>query len=234
MAETEVSSVTPTPRRRTGASRVFVVDDHPIVRRGLVDLIGDEADLVCCGEAADAATAVERVRAARPDVVVLDLSLGSVFQGFDLIARLVKDAPGTRILVSSMHDESIYAERALRAGACGYVCTHESPETLLAAIRKVLAGGIAVSAPIATQMLQRSVGRTGRPEGVAQLSQREFEVFLLIGRGLGTKEIGSELRVSPKTIETHRERIKQKLGITSATELVVSAVRFRLEDEGER
>jgi DNA-binding NarL/FixJ family response regulator len=222
-----------TQRRRGTRSRVFIVDDHPIVRRGLVDLIEGEPDLDYCGEAADAESAVELVRAAQADVVVLDLSLGSVFQGLDLIAKLVRGAPGARILVSSMHDEGVYAERVLRAGASGYVGKHESPDALLAAIRKVLAGGIAVSGPIASQLMKRSVGKAARPEGVAQLSQREFEVFLAIGRGLSTKEIAAELRLSPKTIETHRERIKQKLGVASGTELVVNAVRFRLEDEGE-
>lgn len=215
-------------------ARIFIVDDHPIVRRGLVDLIDAEPDLSCCGEAGDAPSALDLVPAARADLVVLDLSLGSVFQGFDLIGRLCADAPAVRILVSSMHDESIYAERALRAGASGYVGKHESPEVLLGAIRKVLAGAMAVSADVSHRLLQRSVGHESAAEGAAGLSQREFEVFLLIGRGLSTREIGEALHVSPKTVETHRDRIKQKLGLETATELVVSAVRFRLEGQEER
>ena len=214
--------------------RIFIVDDHPIVRRGLVDLIEAEPDLEPCGEAADADTAVEQVPASNADLVLLDLSLGSVFQGFEVISRLREVAPNVRILVSSMHDETIYAERALRIGASGYVGKHESPETLLAAIRKVLSGAVAVSSDLATRLVRNAVGDRRETEGPARLSHREFEVFELIGRGLGTREIADRLHVSAKTVETHRARIKEKLGIATATELTTSAVRFQLEQQGER
>jgi DNA-binding NarL/FixJ family response regulator len=213
--------------------RVFIVDDHPIVRLGLVDLIANEPDLAVCGEAADAETAVDQVIATSPDLVLLDLSLGSVFHGFEVIAQLRGRVPTVRILVSSMYDEALYAERALRAGASGYVGKHESPETLLAAIRKVLGGSVAVSGDLANRLLKSAVGPRGDAKGTARLSQREFEVFVLIGRGQGTREIADQLGVSAKTVETHRARIKEKLGITSATELMMSAVRFQLEQQGE-
>jgi len=212
---------------------VFIVDDHPIVRRGLVDLIANEPDLAVCGEAADAKSAIEQITALHPDLVLLDLSLGSVYEGFEVIGQIRDRVPTVRIIVSSMHDEALYAERALRMGASGYVGKHESPETLLAAIRKVFAGAVAVSGDIANRLLKNAVGQRGDTKGTARLSQREFEVFVLIGRGQGTREIAGQLGVSAKTIETHRARIKDKLGITSATELVTSAVRFQLEQQGE-
>jgi DNA-binding NarL/FixJ family response regulator len=213
--------------------RVFIVDDHPIVRRGLVDLIENEPDLAVCGEAADSKTAIEQVTAACPDLVLLDLSLGSVYNGFEVITQLRERVPSVRILVSSMYDEALYAERSLRAGASGYVGKHESPETLLTAIRKVLGGSVAVSGDLANRLLKNAVGQRGAAKGTSRLSQREFEVFVLIGRGQGTREIAERLGVSAKTIETHRARIKDKLGVTSATELMMSAVRFQLEQQGE-
>jgi DNA-binding NarL/FixJ family response regulator len=219
-------------RGRVEKRRVFIVDDHPIVRRGLVDLVEAEPDLEPCGEAGDAETAIAAIPAERPDLVLLDLSLGSVFRGFEVIERLHELVPEVRVLVSSMHDEADYGERALRSGASGYVGKHESPESLLAAMRKVLEGGLAVSGSLANRMLSASIGKR-HLEGTARLSQREFEVFLLIGSGLGTREIAEQLKVSAKTVETHRARIKDKLGVTSGTELLVAAIRFRLEKSGE-
>jgi DNA-binding NarL/FixJ family response regulator len=228
MSQMPVSSPMRAPKRR-----VFIVDDHPIVRRGLVDLVEAETDLEPCGEAGDAAEALAAIPELQPDLVLLDLSLGTVFQGFDLIDSLREVAPSVRILVTSMHDEGVYAERALRSGASGYVGKHESPDVLLAAIRKVLGGAVAVSGALANRLLKAAVGGRREAEGTSRLSQREFEVFLLIGRGLGTREIAEQLHVSAKTVETHRARIKEKLGVASGTELLVNAIRFRLEKSGE-
>ena len=219
-----------TSRAGRARRRVFLVDDHPIVRRGLVDLIENEADLAVAGEAGSAEEAIERIPAAAPDLVLLDLSLGSVLQGMEVIEKLRGTVP---VLVSSMHDEAIYAERALRAGASGYVGKHESPETLLAAIRKVLAGDVAVSAELTHRLLKTTVRGPADGPDTARLSRREFEIFVMIGSGLGTREIAERLRVSAKTVETHRARIKHKLALTSGTDLLVAAVRFRLEDGGE-
>jgi DNA-binding NarL/FixJ family response regulator len=218
------------PSRDAEAHRIFVVEDHPIVRRGLADLIAGEKDLRFCGEAADSAGALAAIPAALPDLVIVDLSLRSVVEGLELIARLHRDHPRIKILVASMHEEEVYAERTLRAGAHGYVGKHESAEHLLGSIRTVLGGGLAVSPEISERVLRRAVGHGAREIATEpRLSDREFEVFAMIGLGLGTREIAGALGVSRKTIETHRERIKQKLGISSATELVARAVRFRLE-----
>lgn len=208
--------------------RVVVVDDHPIVLRGLVGVISGESDLTLCGQAADATTALAIVETERPDMVIVDLSLGSIAQGMVLLERLRALDPNLRILVSSMHDENVYAERALRAGAQGYVGKHEPPEVLLRAIRRVRAGEVAVSPAVAQQFVKRAM-HPDPLDKIPRLSVREFEVFSMIGDGKGTREIAAALRISTKTVETHRDRIKQKLGITGGTELTVRAVRARLE-----
>lgn len=232
------SITTEQPRRAATAlhpgKRVFVVDDHPVMRTGLAALLESDAELVPCGEAADPESAFERIRQQRPDLVLLDLSLGTVTAGLDLIRRLHAEMPDLQILVISMHEEQIYADRVLRAGARGFIGKHESPEALLDAIHTVLRGELALSPDLSRSLVERAVGRADRPrvDDVAQLSDRELEIFSLIGEGVGTREIARRLGVSPKTVETHRERIKVKLGIGSATELVARAVRFRLETRG--
>jgi DNA-binding NarL/FixJ family response regulator len=208
--------------------RVVIVDDHPIVRRGLAGAVAEEDDFIVCGEAANAEQALAIVAEQRPDLAVVDLSLGSIAEGLGLVDELHGRHPDLRILVISMHDESLYAERLLRSGAHGYVGKDAPAAAMLNAMRTVLAGRIAVSEAMSQQLVRRAVDGNARPD-LARLSQREFEVFSLIGGGMTTREIAAQLQVSPKTVETHRERIKQKLGIGGANELTVRAVRYRLE-----
>lgn len=204
--------------------RVLIVDDHPILREGLRGLIDQQSDLVVCGEAAGVDNALHLLRELRPDGMVVDISLGKE-SGLDLIqqARLV--APEIAILVLSMHDEMIYAERALRSGAGGYVMKHEATQQVVAALRCVLDGRMFVS-PAVTERLLNTLARpaSSRPNySVDRLTNRELEVFRLIGTGVTSAEIANNLHISRKTVETHRTRIKEKLGASTAAELVIQA-----------
>lgn len=213
------------PRKRL---RILIVDDHPIVREGLRHLINDEADMRVCGEAGTAARALALLPVMQPDVAVVDLSLG-LDDGLELVRTIAAqpDAVRVRVLVLSMHDEMLYAERALRAGARGYIMKRGAMPDLLTAIRRVAAGRTYVSAEIAERLVDR-VARPGSPPASADplelLSDRERQVFELIGRGLATREIAEQLSVSVKTIETHQSRIKQKLGLRTGRELMRRAV----------
>jgi DNA-binding NarL/FixJ family response regulator len=223
-AMTESSPTVETPANR---HLVFLVDDHPLVREGLQKLIEYEGDMTVCGEAEDAVRAYERIEQAKPDVVIVDLSLRGD-SGLDLIKRLPQLERPPRALVLSMHDESHYAERALRAGAAGYVMKRETSSNIITAIRHVLAGGIFVSEAISAQMAARSAEKgsnTANPP-VERLSDRELEVFLRIGQGQETRRIADELHLSLKTIQTHCAHIKEKLGLENATELMLVAVRW--------
>jgi DNA-binding NarL/FixJ family response regulator len=209
--------------------RVYLVEDHPIVRDGLAQLIDDQDDLVTCGAAADADTALQQFGPARPDVAVVDLLLGDD-DGLELVRTLKERFPQVPTLVLSMHKESLYAERALRAGARGYVAKLAPTESVLVAIRRVLGGAIYVSEATATRLVSKLVGGAegDAPDSAADLSRlsdREFEVFRLIGRGVGPSEIARKLGVSVKTVETHREHIKRKLRLGSGHELVRAAMR---------
>ena len=208
--------------------RILLVDDHPIVRYGFARLLAAEPDLVVCGEAVDGPSALEQL-ATHPDVIVLDLSLGAT-SGIELIRDLRQRAPAAHVLVVSMHDELLYGERALRAGAAGYVMKHEATDKMVRAIRTVAAGGMFVSEEVSTRVVRR-VATTGAPPGSPfdQLTNRELHVLELIGRGLGTREIAEQLHVSIKTIETYRARLKEKMNLRSATELVRFAVRWAEE-----
>lgn len=207
--------------------RVLLVDDHPIVRQGLARLIGQEADLDVCGEAGDVPSAVQAVNELKPDVVVADLSLkeGS---GIDLIKTLSAQSSETPVLVLTMHEESFYAERALRAGARGYLTKQEASEKILTAIRQVFRGEIYVSERLSPKLLKRLI--TGAPDDedplVSRLSDRELQVFLMIGEGHGTQQIASQLNLSVKTIETYRAHLKEKLDLRDARELVQYAIRW--------
>jgi DNA-binding NarL/FixJ family response regulator len=206
---------------------VFIVDDHPVFREGLVRIINQEADLVVCGEAGNAAEALARVDAARPALVVIDISLDGM-NGLELVKSLRGRLPESRLLVVSMHPESLYAERALRAGANGYIMKRESGRTLLAAMRHVLDGKTHVSQEL-NELILRRVSDPGRRAGgsaVERLSDRELEVFQLIGQGFGTRQVAETLSVSMKTVETHREHIKEKLGVDSTSELVRRAIHW--------
>ncbi len=220
--------MTPSDTQKTRKKRIFIVDDHPIVRNGLSLLINQEDDLVVCGEASNAEQALSRIGRLRPHLAMVDISLhGS--NGIELTKAIRASAPRTAILMLSMHDESLYTERALRAGARGYVMKQEPPETVLEAIREVLSGGLYLSGNMKSRMLRELVDGVPFDEsktGIEKLSDRELEIYELIGRGMATREIAASLGLSVKTVDTHREHIKQKLGLRNATELVHHAIRW--------
>lgn len=211
-------------------ARILIVDDHPLVRSGLRVLIDDEPDLQVCGEAADADEAIRVLDARKPDLVIIDLSLkGS--SGLELIKRIKSRAPDVKMLVSSMHDESLYAERVLNAGALGYINKQEAMEKVIEAIRGILQGRVFLSSAMSNRFLQRLTKdqKSQEQSAVGSLSDRELQVFELIGRGLATSAIAGQLHLSVKTVETHREKIKSKLKLTTATELTKHAVQWVLE-----
>jgi DNA-binding NarL/FixJ family response regulator len=211
-------------------ARVLLVDDHPVVRLGLSKLIQGEADLSVCGEAEDVAGALVQLRSTRPDLVILDISLRGA-SGLELLKSIRAQGIQVKVLVASIHDESLYADRVLRAGAMGYISKEASDQTLLSAIRQVLEGHLYLSEAASDRALRRMIGRGTESSGspLDALSDRELEVFDRIGRGLATREIAEQLNLSVKTVETHRERIKTKLDIRSGPELICHAVRWRLE-----
>lgn len=210
-------------------SRVLIVDDHPIVRRGLADMIGCQPDLAVCGEAADVDEAMQQVEATQPDVAVIDLSLKGG-HGIELIEQIKSRHERIRMLVSSMHDEMLFAERALRAGAMGYITKQESAENLLEAIRHVLRGEIYLSSRMTGRLLRNiRGGGTLDQDPIGGLSNRELEVFEMIGQGMTTQQIAHKLGLSPKTVETHREKIKDKLNLRNSAELSRRAVQWVLE-----
>lgn len=209
------------------AVRVFIVDDHPLVRQGLAQIIDSQDDLELCGEAEDSSSAMRGIETARPDVLIVDISLQGN-NGLELIKNVKAIHDNLPILVFSMHDESIYAQRALRAGAKAYVMKKESSEKIVEAIKRILKGEIYVSARVADQVLHQIVNG---PSNVAtspvdRLTDRELEVVQLIGRGLSTREIAESLNLSVKTIESHRAHVKEKLNLRNATELVQFSVQW--------
>ncbi len=210
------------------AARILIVEDHPVVRRGLVELINAEPDLHVCGEADDAPAAIQSLGQARPDLVIIDISLKRG-NGIDLVKQIKARDGQIKLLVTSVHDESLYAERALRAGAMGYVNKSEPIQTILNAIRQVLRGRIFLSMPMVNRMLQSPAPEATQESPIASLSDRELQVFELISRGLTTREIASKLLLSIKTIETHRDHIRMKLKLKNSTELIHHAVQWFLE-----
>jgi DNA-binding NarL/FixJ family response regulator len=217
------------PRKR---ARVLIVDDHPPVREALALRIGRQADLEVCGEAADTREALRLVGQCQPDVAVIDISL-KTGNGIDLIKRIKDRNDHVRILVWSMHSESLYAERALRAGALGYVNKDQATDRIVEAIRRVLEGKVYLSETMTEALLQRAVG--GTREGATRspvelLADRELEVFRLIGEGVKTTEIAERLHLSVKTVETYRDRIRQKLDLSDGTKLAHYATEWVLEN----
>jgi DNA-binding NarL/FixJ family response regulator len=213
-------------------SRVLIVDDHPAVREALALRIARQRDLEVCGEAADTSEALNLLAETKPDVAVVDISL-KTGNGIDLIKR-IKDRNGNVcILVWSMHSESLYAERALRAGALGYVTKDQATDRIVEAIRQVLAGKIYLSEAMTERMLQRAVGG-GRAEVTRSpldvLADRELEVFRLIGQGVKTAEIAERLHLSVKTVETYRDRMRRKLDLSDSTKLAHYATQWVLEN----
>lgn len=210
--------------------RILIVDDHPLVRTGFVQLISDEPDLEVCGEAADEGQALQLVDTCRPDLVIIDLSLAGG-SGMNLIERIKARNDRVSMLVVSMHDESLFAERVLAAGALGYLNKQEASTNIIKAIRRVLDGRVFLSAELTERMLD---GLTGMVNAQGQspmqrLSNRELEVFELIGRGMTTGKIADHLKLSIKTIETHRENIKKKLGLPSGQDLTRRAMHWFIE-----
>jgi DNA-binding NarL/FixJ family response regulator len=212
---------------RRGKRTVLIVDDHPIVRQGLAQLINQEHDLVVCAQAEDAHEAMRAVRESQPDMVIVDISLKGA-SGVELIKDLQVQRPDLPILTLSMHDEAVYGERALRAGARGYIMKQEATEKVVTAIRRVLAGEVYVSDGMAAKMVSKLVGgaskKTGSP--VERLSDRELEVFRMLGEGYNTREMAEKLHLSVKTIETYRAHIKDKLALQDASELLRSAIQW--------
>ena len=216
-----------TPEPGTLKKRVFLVDDHPLVREWLTNLIRQQPDLDVCGEAERAPEAMEAILRLKPDIAVIDISLKDS-SGIELIKDLKQTQPATAALVLSMHEEAHYAERALRAGAKGYIVKRETTRKVIAAIRQVLAGGIYIGEELATSLAAQFVTGKGLPaqSRVEQLSDRELEVFQLLGQGRGTRQIAEVLKVSVKTVQAYCARIKDKLNLVSATELLREAVRW--------
>jgi DNA-binding NarL/FixJ family response regulator len=208
-------------------TKILIVDDHPIVRQGLAELINHESDLTVCGQAEDAHQALKAVKELRPNMAVVDISLKGT-SGMELIKDINAQYPNLPVLALSMHDESLYAERTLRAGARGYIMKQEATEKVITAIRKILSGEIYVSDKMAAKMVRKLVG--GQTEistsPVGRLSDRELEVFHLIGKGYGTRQISERLHLSVKTIETYRAHIKEKLDLTDAAKLLQYAIQW--------
>ena len=214
----------PAPQKK---KRLLIVDDHPMMRQGLAQLIGAEPDLTMCGEAANAEEAIDAIRSARPDLVLADISLPGK-NGLELIKDFQAIQPDLPVLVISMHDESLYAERVLRAGGRGYIMKQEGGQKLMQAIRRVLDGKIYVSEAISAGILETFSGHCAGAEKspLEQLSDRELEIFHLIGQGQGTKDIAEKLHLSAKTVDVHRANIKTKLKLASSPELIRYAVRW--------
>jgi DNA-binding NarL/FixJ family response regulator len=216
-----------------GKKRIFLVDDHPLVREWLTNLINQQPDLIVCGEAETGPQALQAIEQVQPAVAIIDLSLKDS-SGLELIKALKQCCPAVHVLVLSMHDESLYAERALRAGARGYIMKRESTRKVIAGIRQVLEGKLCVSEELAGIMAAQFVqGKSLTSQSpVEQLSDRELEVFELLGQGRGTRQIADSLRVSVKTVQAYCARIKEKLNLTSATDLLREAVRWHDSTHG--
>ncbi len=205
--------------------RIFIVDDHPLVRAGVARAIETEGEFDVCGEAGSLDSALAGIESAVPDVVLVDISLG-VSNGIDLIRQLKRDKPGIRVLVISMHDEPVYVERALKAGASGYILKRESVQKVTTAERAILEGRNYVSEGVSSSLVDLLRGQDPSEDICPReiLSGREVEVFQLLGQGHSRKEISDTLNISPKTVESHIERMKEKLNIESGTRLVHYAI----------
>jgi DNA-binding NarL/FixJ family response regulator len=208
-------------------SRIFLIDDHPLVREGLANLINGQHDLVVCGEAEDSAGAMTGIAKTRPDVALVDISLKNE-SGLELVKNLESQFPLVALIVLSIHDEALYAERALRAGARGYVMKRESTKSVLASIRRVLEGGVYVSERVVNRMARRftSSSKGAESSPVERLSDRELEIFRLLGQGRTTAQIAEDLHLSLKTVQAYCARAKEKFGVSSLGELLRAAIRW--------
>jgi DNA-binding NarL/FixJ family response regulator len=212
-------------------TRIFIVDDHPVVREGLSLMMNREPDLVVCGEAEEASAALQSISTLKPDFLIVDISLNGP-DGLDLLKAVRVRFPNLPVLILSMHDESIYAERALRAGANGYIMKQEATDKVLVAIRQILSHKVYVSERIANQMLQQYINGSAaeKHSPVAELSDRELEVFRLIGEGHSTRMIAEELHLSVKTVESYQAHIKEKLSLKNGRELVQRAIQWNVSE----
>ena len=208
-------------------ARLFLVDDHPLVRQQLGQLIAQQPDLAVCGECGEAAECLRQLTALKPDLVIVDLSLKSS-HGIELIKDIKAHHPDMHILVLSMHNESVFADRSIRAGALGYVTKQESTEIIMTAIRRVLAGEMFLTERMATQLVALLIHGPSQLTGslTGGLSDRELEIFELLGAGRGTRQIAESLRIDVKTVETYRARIREKLNLKTSSELIHQAVRW--------
>lgn len=217
--------VAKSPGQDARKKRVLLVEDHPVTREGFARLLNIQPDLTVCGEASTAAEALKLFAAAKPDIAVVDISLAGG-SGLDLVKDLTLQHEGLPVLVLSMHDEKIYAGRAIRAGARGYIMKSEPIERVLRSIRDVLRGEICVSDAMRTELLSQLQGRKREVSGVASLSDRELEVFRMVGAGSTTRDIARRLHITVSTVEKYRAAIKVKLGLKNAPELVAQAARW--------
>jgi DNA-binding NarL/FixJ family response regulator len=207
--------------------RILLIDDHPIMRHGLAQLLGDEDGLNICGEAGNAREGMAAIEKLKPDLVILDLTLPDK-HGLELLKDIQAHYAGLRCLVLSMHDESLYAERVLRAGAKGYIMKEAAADHLVTAVRRIISGGLYLSDSLAAKMIEQLSGVRGKTgaTGVDNLTDRELEVLALIGEGVATKNIAERLNISTRTVEAHRAHMKEKLGITDGAALVKYAVQW--------
>ena len=217
---------------RSKKKTVFIVDDHPLLRQGLALLINRERDLAVCGEAEEAQTAIREITLKKPDILIADISLNGP-DGLDLLKNLRTLYPNLPVLILSMHDESIYAERALRARANGYIMKQEATEKVLVAVRRILGGDIYLSDRMANKLLHQYISGASADMNsrLSALSDRELEVFRLIGEGRGTRQIAEKLHLSIKTVETYQAHIKDKLSLHSGRELVQHAIQANISDK---
>jgi len=209
-----------------------VVDDHPLLRQGLALLINQQQDLEVCGEAEEAQAAMQAIAQRRPDILIVDISLSGP-DGLDLLKNVRASYPDLPVLILSMHDEAIYAERALRARANGYIMKQEATEKVLVAVRRILNGEVYLSERMANKMLQQYMGgaRAAIDSRISALSDRELEVFRLIGEGRGTRAIAEEMHLSIKTVETYQAHIKEKLSLRSGRELIQHAIQWKINEK---
>src|SRR5262245_23196587 len=211
---------------KANCTRIMLVDDHPIVREGLAESINREPDLLVCAQAEDHQEALKAFESSKPDLVVIDLMLKSS-SGLELIKDIHTRWPRLLILVVSMHDETLYAERVLRAGAQGYITKQQATRDILLAIRRVLSGGIYLNERTASSVLARLASKQAVTDSLTDLlADREMQVFELTGRGLSTREIGGQLHIDVKTVDTYRARIKEKLNLKTSSELLQLAIRW--------
>ena len=216
-----------TPSAKKG---VLIVDDHPLLRQGLALLINQQQDMHVCGEVEEAQAAMQAIAQRRPDIMILDISLNGP-DGLELLKTIRATDPALPVLILSMHDEAIYAERALRARANGYIMKQEATEKVLVAVRRILNGEVYLSDHMSSKLLQQYVGGAPSMQSrISLLSDRELEVYRLIGEGRATREIAEELHLSVKTVETYQAHIKEKLALRSGRELIQHAIQWKMNE----